>query len=174
MKKPISNCNETAVPQPQTAKLYNFLSKKDQKVRMFIEPDYYLCNLERYGIICCKTGVSHSCETQGDGSSERESKISLSAAARADSLRAGSSYQTGVLHKVRNSCKKLSDPAHCFALAWQVVEDPKTFIRFDEQDRHFIETLAIRENQDSWYRQASHQLQNLGFEKFTDSSSVLF
>jgi hypothetical protein len=46
-------------------------------------------------------------------------------------------------------------------------------MRFDEQDRHFIESLAIREHQDDWYRSAGHRLQNLGFEKFADSSSIL-
>ena len=69
--------------------------------------------------------------------------------------------------------KKLGDHVHKHAFAWQIVENSKTFMRFDEQDRHFLESLAIRENQDDWYRTAGQRLTNLGFEKCTDSSSIL-
>ncbi len=82
-----------------------------------VEPDYYVRNLERFGIICYK---------------------------------------------------QMGDLTRCFAFAWQITADTRLFIRFDERDRHFIQSLARRERKDSWYQEAGKQLRQLGFEKFTE------
>ncbi len=64
--------------------------------------------------------------------------------------------------------KQLTDPAQCFVFAWQIAENPRLLARFDERDRHFIESSAAYERKDSWYRKAGLQLRQRGFEAFTE------
>ena len=71
--------------------------------------------------------------------------------------------------------QKINEADPRFLFAWQIYQNKDLYCRFDDLDRHYIQSVAEMELKDDWYIRAGNQLKALGYHHFlqmTDDALV--